>query len=89
MKLVMKMSISVISQNRTLDFVRRVISEFDIGDSKTRVGLIYFSTDVYIHFYLNTYANKANLLRDITPEKIRWLDGFTNTQGMLILFYIG
>ena len=75
-------------------FVHNTVNEFDIGPDNTQVGLISYSHNVQLQFYLNTYHNKTNLIAAIdnllfssggtaTWEAIDFLrdQGFTPANG--------
>ncbi|KAI4889636.1 hypothetical protein NFI96_003622 [Prochilodus magdalenae] len=45
-----------------LDFVQKVVEKFDIEESRDRVSVVQYSRDPEVHFYLNTYSTKADVL---------------------------
>lgn len=45
-----------------IDFVQRVVARLNIGENKDRVSVVQFSRDTDIHFYLNTYTTKEDIL---------------------------
>uniref|UniRef100_A0A671LNV0 Collagen alpha-1(XII) chain n=1 Tax=Sinocyclocheilus anshuiensis TaxID=1608454 RepID=A0A671LNV0_9TELE len=46
-------------------FIAAMASAFDLGEDKTRVGVVQYSTDTRTEFNLNQYFKKAELLRAI------------------------
>ena len=65
------------SVTRVLNFTKAVISTFDVGLDKTRVGVISFSTSVRHEFKLNKYDSKTEMLAAV--HRIKYMDGGTNT----------
>ncbi|XP_053352231.1 collagen alpha-3(VI) chain [Clarias gariepinus] len=54
-----------------IEFVQRVVERLNIGENNDRVSVVQFSRDARIHFYLNTYTTKEDILgqvRGITPN---------------------
>uniref|UniRef100_A0A8C2CLA4 Collagen alpha-1(XII) chain n=1 Tax=Cyprinus carpio TaxID=7962 RepID=A0A8C2CLA4_CYPCA len=49
-------------------FIAAMASAFDLGEDKTRVGVVQYSTDTRTEFNLNQYFKKAELLRAINRE---------------------
>ncbi|RXM36551.1 Collagen alpha-3(VI) chain [Acipenser ruthenus] len=47
------------------DFVRRVVENFDVEESKDRVAVVQYSNDPEANFYLNTYSTKDDVLSSI------------------------
>ncbi|KAM6978380.1 uncharacterized protein LKV04_013779 [Tautogolabrus adspersus] len=45
-----------------LDFVERVVEKLNVGPNKDRVSVVQYSRDAEIHFYLNTYTTKQDIL---------------------------
>lgn len=43
-------------------FVQRVVEAFDVGEDKTRVAVVQYSSDQQTHFNLNTYTGKQDVL---------------------------
>ncbi|XP_046351467.2 collagen alpha-4(VI) chain-like [Haliotis rufescens] len=66
---------------RQIQFTRDVVSLFDIGPEKTRVGVVLFSTDVYPVFGLTQFADKPAVEQAI--EGIIQHVGGTQTQKAL------
>ena len=52
-----------------------VISSFEIGLDRTRVGWISFNENAWVSFHLNVYSNKASLIRAI--HRIPYEKGWT------------
>ena len=44
------------------DFVQRVVETLSVDDNKDRVSVVQYSRDLAVHFYLNTYTTKAEIL---------------------------
>lgn len=63
------------------NFVSEIINELDVGLSKTRVALIYFSDNSEIHFDLNDYERKEDVLQAV--KSIPYLQGRTNIASAL------
>ncbi|KAM4609373.1 collagen alpha-3(VI) chain-like [Polymixia lowei] len=45
-----------------INFVQRVVERLDVGANKDRVSLVQYGRDAEIHFYLNTYTTKEDIL---------------------------
>ncbi|XP_056421865.1 collagen alpha-1(XII) chain isoform X3 [Hyla sarda] len=60
-----------------LDFMSSLVSAFDIGEEKTRVGVVQYSSDTRTEFNLNKYLNKKDLLAAI--KRIPYKGGNTMT----------
>ncbi|XP_053536818.1 uncharacterized protein col6a3 isoform X3 [Ictalurus punctatus] len=45
-----------------IDFVQRVVERLNVGENKDRVSVVQFSRDAEIHFYLETYTTKEDIL---------------------------
>lgn len=50
---------------QSLEFLQSVVSRFDVGIDKVRVGLISYSSSARVNFYLNKYSNKSDVLHAI------------------------
>lgn len=48
-----------------IDFAQRVVERLNVGENKDRVAVVQFSRDADIHFYLNTYTTKEDILGTI------------------------
>eukprot|EP00066_Takifugu_rubripes_P021826 XP_011611092.1 PREDICTED: LOW QUALITY PROTEIN: collagen alpha-3(VI) chain-like [Takifugu rubripes] len=44
------------------DFVQRVVETLSVDDKKDRVAVVQYSRDAAVHFYLNTYATKREII---------------------------
>lgn len=44
------------------DFVQRVVQTLSVDDKKDRVSVVQYSRDAAVHFYLNTYATKREII---------------------------
>ena len=44
------------------DFVQKVVETLSVDDNKDRVSVVQYSRDPAVHFYLNTYRTKAQVL---------------------------
>lgn len=62
------------------NFIGAVAGAFDIGEDKTRVGVVQYSTDTRTEFNLNQYSRRAELLQAI--RNLPYKGGNTMT-GML------
>ncbi|XP_039202568.1 collagen alpha-1(XII) chain isoform X3 [Crotalus tigris] len=60
-----------------LDFIVTLVSAFDIGEDKTRVGIVQYSTDTRTEFNLNQYFRKKDLVEAI--RRIPYKGGNTMT----------
>ena len=63
------------------NFVNMVVGDLDIGPRRTQVGVIVFSTSVYVTFNLNSYSNREALTSAV--NRIPYLDDGTNTADAL------
>ncbi|TSQ01579.1 Collagen alpha-3(VI) chain [Bagarius yarrelli] len=52
----------------TRDFVQRLVERLNIGKNKDHVSVVQFSRDAYIHFYLNTYTTKEDIVEQSKVE---------------------
>lgn len=60
-----------------LDFMVALVSAFDIGEEKTRVGVVQYSSDTRTEFNLNQYFRRSDLLDAI--KRIPYKGGNTMT----------
>uniref|UniRef100_A0A8C5R881 Collagen alpha-1(XII) chain n=1 Tax=Leptobrachium leishanense TaxID=445787 RepID=A0A8C5R881_9ANUR len=60
-----------------LDFMASLVSAFEIGEDKTRVGVVQYSSDTRTEFKLNKYYKKSDLLTAI--NRIPYKGGNTMT----------
>nr|XP_046214419.1 uncharacterized protein LOC124041178 isoform X3 [Oncorhynchus gorbuscha] len=44
------------------DFVQRVVEKINVGGDKDRVSVVQYGRDQEVHFYLNTYTTKGDIL---------------------------
>uniref|UniRef100_A0A8C0INJ0 VWFA domain-containing protein n=1 Tax=Chelonoidis abingdonii TaxID=106734 RepID=A0A8C0INJ0_CHEAB len=59
------------------DFLYIIVSSFDVGEDKIRIGLIQYSDAPHTEFFLNTYHRKEYILEKI--QKLRYQGGGTKT----------
>ena len=64
-----------------LKFIQMVVSQFDISQTHTRVGLISFGNLATVEINLDDHDDMASLLIDI--GKVNWKDQWTNTPDAL------
>ncbi len=76
-------SIGAPNYQKGLDFIKKLVNDFDIGENETRVSLINYSSTASIITYLNTIFNKTVLLQKVAGMKYE--AGNTNTQDALRL----
>ena len=67
-----------------LDFIAALVSAFDIGEEKTRVGVVQYSSDTRTEFNLNQYYQQEELLAAI--KKIPYKGGNKMT-GIFFFFF--
>ncbi|XP_062981009.1 collagen alpha-1(XII) chain isoform X2 [Elgaria multicarinata webbii] len=60
-----------------LDFIVTLVSAFDIGEDRTRVGIVQYSSDTRTEFNLNQYFTKRDLIEAI--KRIPYKGGNTMT----------
>lgn len=68
---------SYVFKNEVLRFVREFVELFEIGRSKTRVGLIQYSDQIRHEFDLDQYGDRDSLLKGISETQ--YLTGLTRT----------
>lgn len=66
-------------EKRVVGFVHDTVTNFDIGEDLTRVGVMTFSDDPRIVIALDSYNNKKDLLKAISPSVVKYTLGGTNT----------
>ncbi|KAM9483897.1 uncharacterized protein ACWYII_004879 [Salvelinus alpinus] len=44
------------------DFVQKVVEKLNVGGDKDRVSVVQYGRDQEVHFYLNTYSTKGDIL---------------------------
>ena len=64
-----------------LHFVKDFLQEADINSRGVRAGLLIYSTEVTIQFYLNEYKSKVEVLDAV--DKVPYVYGSTNTADAL------
>lgn len=47
------------------DFVEKVVEKLNVGESKDRVSVVQYSRDAEVHFYLNTYTTKEDIVDSV------------------------
>ncbi|XP_034042588.1 collagen alpha-3(VI) chain isoform X2 [Thalassophryne amazonica] len=47
------------------DFVQRIVETMSVDDNRDRVSVVQYSRDPSVHFYLNTYTTKAEILNTV------------------------
>lgn len=52
-----------------LDFVQRVVEKLNFEDSMDHVSVVQYSTSAEVHFYLNSYSTKDEILNAISTVK--------------------
>ena len=70
-----------------LTFVKDLVSNFDVGPNKIRIGAEIFSDRTYQQFNLNTYQTKSAVEQAIS--NIPYRRGTTNTGQALKVFIRG
>lgn len=78
-------SIRVERYPQILKFVADIISQLDVHQDRTRVGLIYWSDNAHMLFTLDQYTNRENAMQAVmrTP----FLGEKTNTASALEMLY--
>ena len=76
-------SVWIVDYEKQLDFVEKIVEEFDIGpeDSQVHVGAITFSNHAHLEFSLDKYTDKDQLMKAISS--ISYHQGETNTAEAL------
>ena len=67
--------------NSIVGFANSIANSFPISPTLTQVGLIMFSSNVEVQFYLNTYNNSASLSTAI--QQLQLNGGETNIAAAL------
>ncbi|XP_046581490.1 collagen alpha-5(VI) chain-like [Haliotis rubra] len=70
-------------ETKVLPFVKDMVSIFDIGSTKTRIGLVTFSNKTTPIFSLNHFNNREQLQQALNPERVRYTGGQTYTSSAL------
>ncbi|XP_075334963.1 collagen alpha-3(VI) chain-like [Odontesthes bonariensis] len=47
------------------DFIERVVEKHNVGENKDRFSVVQYSRDAEVHFYLNTYNTKEDILATV------------------------
>ncbi|KAH3726982.1 hypothetical protein DPMN_052889 [Dreissena polymorpha] len=66
-----------------LDFVKDIVKLGNINSDDVRVGVVLYSTEVEIQFYLNQYTTEADVIAAI--DKIPYIYGSTNTADAMFV----
>ncbi|KAL3854733.1 hypothetical protein ACJMK2_013983 [Sinanodonta woodiana] len=76
-------STSVTAENfvKMLDFCKQLIEDAEIDNGNVQVGVVVYSSDVRVEFYLNVYNTRAKVIDAI--GRIKYTYGSTNTAGGL------
>ena len=53
------------------DFVERVVEKLNVGENKDRVSVVQYSTDAEVHFYLNTYTTREDIVDSVRGLRYR------------------
>ena len=53
------------------DFVERVVEKLNVGENKDRVSVVQFSIDAEVHFYLNTYTTREDIVDSVRGLRYR------------------
>ncbi|XP_041699327.2 collagen alpha-3(VI) chain-like [Coregonus clupeaformis] len=56
------------------DFVQRVVGKLNVGGDKDRVSVVQYGRDQEVHFYLNTYTTKEDILDTVRSLRHRGVD---------------
>ena len=48
------------------DYIKAIISEFEVRPDRTRIGLLIFNDEVSVKFQMNSYKTKQDVLQAIT-----------------------
>ena len=62
-------SVGDVNFNKVLVFITGLLEQAQIDSGDVRVGVMSYSTDVEIHFYLNQYNTKATIFQAIRLVK--------------------
>lgn len=65
------------------NFISATASAFQIGEDKTRVGVVQYSSDARTEFNLNTHLTRPALLRAISSLPYKGGDTMTGTRVIL------
>lgn len=74
-------SVSQVNFRKMLEFCKDLILGADIDNGNVRIGVVIYSTDVYVQFHLNEYDNRLEVADAI--DNIPYKYGSTNSAGGL------
>lgn len=63
------------------EFAAEIVDQFEIARDRTRVAVIYFSDNSHLHFNLDSYYDKGDIIHAI--KRIPYLFGRTHTASAL------
>lgn len=63
------------------DFVKNMINGFDIGPTRTKIGVVTFSDKPHLEFHLDSHPTQTSI--DTAIDQIRYISGGTNTGDAL------
>lgn len=66
------------------DFVERVVEKLNVGPNKDRVSVVQYSTDTEVHFYLNSYTKREDVVKSI--RELRHRGGRTLNTGAALQY---
>lgn len=76
-------SITLEKFNKIIDVVVHFIKVVDIENGKVRIGIITFAFNVYVHFHLDAYFNKHDMLYVTELLRLSYMGGPTMTHKAL------
>lgn len=76
-------SIYVEDYKQELQFVREVVTRFDISREDTRIGALTFSDDFQVGFDLERFRTKGEMLAAIEERNLPYRTGVTNTDAAI------
>ena len=53
------------------DFVERVVEKLNVGENKDRVSVVQYSRNAEVHFYLNTYTTREDIVDSVRGLRYR------------------
>uniref|UniRef100_A0A4W6F375 VWFA domain-containing protein n=1 Tax=Lates calcarifer TaxID=8187 RepID=A0A4W6F375_LATCA len=62
-----------------LDFVERVVEKLNVGENNDRVSVVQYGRDAEVHFYLNTYTTREDIVDSV--RGLRHRGGRPSTPG--------
>ena len=74
-------SVSLEDFDKVVQFVMGILRRADVDSGAFRVGVMTYSTDVHVHFYLNTFHTLEDIKNAV--EQIEYIAGSTNTADAL------